>query len=187
MKQDNIVESLDKILKKTQPKTVLDLGCNTGRFSILASQHQAKVVSVDSSEDCLEHLYRYAKQNKCHIHPVFSDLVSPTPPFGFLGKQFPSYAERFRSEMVFCLGLMHHLHISGRQPFSNIAKLLDAVSSKYVVFEYVDVEDDNSALVQSNREIRYSLEDVRRALEKYFKITMFDSDRDTRSILLCEK
>jgi len=95
--------------------------------------------------------------------------------------------ERFRSEVVLCLAVMHHLHINGRQSFDRIARLMDALSQKAVIFEYVDRTDDNIHLLDHGRNIEYDLERVSGELSRYFTVTPFASDRATRKILLCEK
>ncbi len=185
--QEKKIGVIDNLLDRIQPKTVLDLGCNRGRFSLLAAQKGARVIAMDASESCVEALYRTAREGDYPITPVVGNALNPTPAFGFMARQFPSMIARFRSEVVFCLALMHHLHINGRQPLDRIAKLLDALSERAVIFEYVDPADGNIGLLDHGRTIDYSLESVSAALSRYFKLKVFDSDRETRKILLCEK
>jgi SAM-dependent methyltransferase len=183
-KKEAIVES---ILMKAQPRSVLDLGCNMGRYSIIASQLKAKVIAMDSSESCIEALYKKARSSSLSITPVMGDIINPTPAFGFLARQFPSMIDRFKSDTVLCLALMHHLHIVGRQSFDRIAKLMNELSTRMVIFEFVALNDDNNHLINHGRIIDYSLDTVSQELSKYFKLTYFDSDRETRRIILCEK
>ena len=120
--------------------------------------------------------------------PLVVELLSPTPSFGLLGEQFPPLLERVRSEMALCLGLMHHLHVAGRQPFRNIVELLSRVAAQHVLFEYVDMKDDNLDLIDAPREISYDLDSVRAALaERFPRIEVHDSDRPTRRLLVCSR
>ena len=82
---------------------------------------------------------------------------------------------------------MHHLHINGRQSFDRIAALMNDLTKSALVFEYVDLEDENIRLLDHGRTIEYTLDSVSAELSKYFKISHFDSDRSTRRNLLCEK
>lgn len=176
---------IKKIFGHIKPETVTDLGCNTGIFSIIAHECGAKVISVDSSETCISNLYSRAKQNNYKIHPIISDVLCSTPSFGLFGSQYPKLLDRIRSDTVLCLGLMHHLHIAGRQPFSNIAKLLASVTKKHLIFEYIAMEDENIDLITSNRDIKYDLNSVISALSEKFKLVeSFESDRSSRRILL---
>lgn len=176
-----------RILQQFSPQTVLDMGCNAGRYSIIAAQENANVLAMDGSESCIEALFQKASADNLSITPVIGDILNPTPAFGFMAKQFPSMIDRFQSDVVLCLAVMHHLHINGRQPFDRIAALLNALATKAVIFEYVDPDDDNIRLLDHGRTIDYSLESVSRELAKYFQLTCLDSDRPTRKILVCQK
>ncbi len=176
------------LLERLQPKTVLDVGCNTGAFSVMAAERGARVISVDMSESCINLLYNRASADRLLITPLISDILCPTPAFGFMGVQYPSLIERARSETALCLALMHHLHISGRQSFDRIAKLMDALADQHLIFEFVAMDDENNDLLGAGREIDYDLESVTVELRRYFPaIETFDSDRPTRKILLCSK
>tara|TARA_B100000676_G_scaffold313542_1_gene396947 strand:- start:55166 stop:56569 length:1404 start_codon:yes stop_codon:yes gene_type:complete len=182
------VDAISQILKKLSPQTVLDLGCNTGLFSILAAQQGAKTVSVDMSESCIEQLYGYARKHSLAVTPVVSNLACPTPPYGFMGKQFPGLLDRVKSDTVLCLAVMHHLHITARQSFGRIADLVSSVTQKNLIFEFVGLDDDNIALLPLAREIGYSLDTVVTALSRHFSdIEVQPSDRPTRKLLLCRK
>lgn len=186
-KSNNKIDTIDRIISKLNPGSVLDIGSNVGRYSVLAAKKGARVISIDSSEQCIEALYKEAQEKGYRIIPLICDILTPTPPFGFLSRQFPPMLDRLKSDVVFCLGLMHHLHINGRQPFDRIAHLLDELSHRAVIFEYVDFKDDNINLLDHGREIAYSIESVSEELGKIFKLSFFDSDRETRKIILCEK
>jgi 2-polyprenyl-3-methyl-5-hydroxy-6-metoxy-1,4-benzoquinol methylase len=183
------LQAVGEILAGLKPQTVTDLGCNEGVFSLLAARQGAgRVVSVDISETCLNRLYAAAERESLPITPVISDLVAPTPAFGFLGEQYPPLFARVRSDTVLCLALMHHLHVRGRQSFERIASLLERVAQRHVIFEYVDMADDNLDLIGAGREIRYDLDLVKQALARYFpSIQAFASDRPTRTLLLCSR
>ena len=61
------LNQVGRFLDQLQPATVLDLGCNTGVFSIEAARRGATVVSVDSSETCIETLFHAAEGE--HLPP----------------------------------------------------------------------------------------------------------------------
>ena len=180
--------AISRILNRIHPDSVLDIGSNTGVFSVLAAKSGARVVSVDSSEACIESLYQKANQEKLNITPLVIDLLCPTPSFGFMGRQYPPLVERIKSEFVMCLGLLHHLHIAGRQSFQRISELMNSLSNRYLICEFVDQLDDNNLLLGAGRPIHYDLQDVVQSLSKYFpSIEILDSDRPTRKLLICSK
>lgn len=194
---DSIPEGVDKTakrdavehwLRKLKPKTVLDLGANTGPFSILAATQGSRVVALDGSEDCMESLYHEAKAKDLSITPLVTDVLSPTPAYGFMSRQYAPLMDRVKSDLVMCLGLMHHLHIAGRQSFERISEMLAHLATKHLIFEFVGMEDENNELIASPREVDYSLDSVKAALARHFKIEKtLDSDRGTRRLLICTR
>lgn len=189
-KQFNIqkkIKIVENLLSGLQPKSVLDIGSNTGTYSIVASKKGARVLSVDSSEYCIEQLLKKCSAGKFNITPILGDILNPTPSFGYLSKQFLPLVQRVKSDVVLCLGLMHHLHINGRQSFERIALMLNELSLKAVIFEFVDSADNNIHLLDHGRKIDYSISTVSEQLSRYFKLSFYESDRDTRKIILCRK
>jgi SAM-dependent methyltransferase len=175
-------------IERLRPSSVVDAGCNTGVFSVVAAEAGARVIALDSSEACIERLYAAARGQGLPITPLVVDLCAPTPPSGWMASQYPGLLERARSELVLCLGLMHHLHIAGRQSFPRIAALMDALSARHLVFEFVAEDDPNNDLIGRGRPIHYTLDDVRGALSAHFpRIDVLDSDRPTRRLIVCEK
>jgi SAM-dependent methyltransferase len=186
--KDAKVRAVRDAIGRLRPATVVDAGCNTGVFSLVAAESGARVVALDSSEACIERLYAKAKTGSLAVTPLVVDLCAPTPPAGWMAKQYPGLIDRVRSDLVLCLGLMHHLHIAGRQSFPRIADLMDALSARHLIFEFVAEDDASNELIGRGRDIRYTLDEVRAALALRFpRIEVRDSDRPTRRLLLCEK
>ena len=181
------LDFLTNYFKSTPHQDVLDLGCNTGRFSIVAAEAGKRVVSVDGSEQVIDGLYNYAKKNKLNITPLVVNLLNPTPAYGFDNEQFGAFKNRMKSEVVLFLGIMHHIHINGRQTFENIASFLNHITKKELIFEYVALDDRNNQFLDSGRKIQYTKEEVLGHLGKYFNITEHESDRPTRKLLVCSK
>ena len=182
------LKSVGRLLDNYVGATVLDLGCNTGVFSIEAAKRGIRVFSVDASESCIDLLYETARTENLAITPLIADIACPTPAGGFMGAQYPPLFERVRADTVLCLGLMHHLHINARQSFERIAALLNEVCTSTLIFEFVGLDDANISLLSGLRKIDYSLDSVRAALGTHFpSIETHDSDRPTRKILLCRK
>ncbi len=133
-------------------------------------------------------LYREARARKLPITPVIGNVLTPTPALGFMAEQFPPFIERAKCDVVLCLGLMHHLHVTGRQPIEAIAAMLARLTGRALVFEFVASDDANVERIESNRVIDYTLESVLAALGGHFRtIETLPSDRDTRRLLVCRK
>lgn len=181
-------KSVSLILERLKPKTVLDIGCNTGWYSIMAAKKGIKVCSFDKDESCISNLYYEAERENLYIIPLVMDFVNPTPSFGWCCKQFPSAIKRLKCEMVFALALVHHLVFVQWQNFDRIAEGLDAFTKKWLLVEWIPREDEYVQSLWQERFEWYTVDNLRKSLNKYCKsIEVFDSYPQGRKLLLCEK
>lgn len=181
-------EVILKIIDACLPKTILDCGANTGRFSILAAKKGIPVVAWEKDEACLNRLYEEAKDSGLDITPLAVDFINPTPSFGWCSRQFPSAIQRQRSDMVFCLALIHHLVFKQWQNFQRIAEALSEFSHRWAVVEFIPTDDPFIKGCMEERFSFYTVDNLISALKKYFpKIEKFDSYPQGRIILLCTK
>jgi len=127
---------------KYKPATVLDLGCNTGEYSICCAQLGARVISVDSDHDCVEILYQRAKRAQLPVLPLVMDLANPSPGLGFMNSERGSFLSRAPSDAVIALALVHHLLISARLPVTAICRLMESLARRYLVIEFVERQDE---------------------------------------------
>lgn len=182
------VEIIDKILTQDKPKTLLDIGCNRGEFSILSAKKGIQVIAIDSDEACIADLYQQAKQQAYTILPLVIDFTNPTPAFGWNAEQFPSALVRLRSDMILALAVIHHWVFKQRQTFDRIVKTLHQLSQQTLLLEFVEFKDEMIQQWKPNNFEWYTLENLKITLEKYFSIIdVFDSDRPTRKLLLCRR
>ncbi len=121
--EEEKVNYIKDFLKRYSPTTVLDLGCNTGRYSLLASETGADVIAVDSDHDSIDLLYKHAKKAQANILPLWIDITNPSPALGFRNKERKSFLERVHADAVFALALIHHLLITSRIPLDAIREL----------------------------------------------------------------
>jgi hypothetical protein len=176
------------ILDMLKPESALDLGCNTGRYSELAAEKGIRVVATDKDEQCVSHLHLEARKKELDIIPLIMDTINPTPKFGWCSKQFPSAIERLQSEMVFALALIHHLVFKQWQSFPRIIETLKVFSTKYVIVEFVPIDDPFIAGCWEDRFSWYTIENLTAELEKNFStVESFDSHPEGRKLLLCTK
>ena len=142
-------------MSEHKPGTVLDLGCNTGSYSVLAAERGAKVVAIDSDHDCVEHLYRLARERGLHILPLVVDIANPTPATGFRNQERPSFLQRYSADCVFALALIHHLLVACRLPMAAICDLMADLTNQWLVIEFVEREDSMFQKLLALREDLY--------------------------------
>ncbi len=178
--------TVQSLLEQLKPKTLLDVGCGTGSYSILAERMGAKVIAIDCDESCLNRLYRQAGSEGLSILPLLLDFLVPTPPHG-RKCEFPSAPERLKCECSLLLGLIHHFVFDEDVSFERIAQLLSRYTSKHAIVEFVPPEDGYVAARMSSRYEWYRMENLINAMRAHFKLeSTLDSD-PPRKVLLFTK
>jgi SAM-dependent methyltransferase len=162
-------------LERCRPSAVLDLGCNTGRFSCLAARTGARVVAVDGDSACVDSLWQRAALEQLDVLPLVMDLGRPSPSLGWeCGEEAP-FLERTRGrfDMVLALALVHHLLVRERIPLERIISHLSDQTTRWLLVEWVPFDDPQfRRLAGPNASLYADLTTARfeRALESRFDI-----------------
>jgi len=180
------------ILYQSKPKKVLDIGCNTGHFSILAAKSNAKVVSLDNDHEVIDRLYNRAKLDKLNILPLVVNICKPTPSIGWKNQEYSSFIDRSNKyfDLVFMLALIHHMQVSERVPLEEIASLASNLTKDGLIIEYVDPKDPMFQKIVRGREhlhLDITIETFKKIFEEYFKIIKEQKVNKTRSIFYMRK
>ncbi len=198
-------------LTRFKPRTVLDLGCNTGWFSTLAAKCGSSVVAVDIDEASVDRLYRVAARDGLDILPLVANLADPLPEvfpkkfanepsLSLIGEGSPLVtlaSRRFQSEMVLALAVTHHLSLGQGQDFAKIAALFDQLATKYLCVEFVAIEDPMivsdaaffPAYAASPHDFAwYSEQNLVSELSRYFStVETVASHPESRRLLVCAR
>jgi hypothetical protein len=192
--------SIHQIIQETKPKTLLDIGSNRGWYSQMAASCDIRVIAADSDESSVNELYANARTAELGIHPIFMDVRFPEPAGGPGYKFFAPATQRFRSEMVLALAIVHHLTFTWHLNFDQIVDSLDGFSSRWLVVEFIGPHDGVVKRLWKDMDFPwYNLDTFRKSLARCYNIIkQFPSDSggldaelelgpDDRTIFLCEK
>ncbi len=206
-KQRGVHQSLTRF----KPRTVLDLGSNTGWFSMLAARLGSSVVAVDLDEASIDRLFGEARAQDLDILPLVANLMAPLPPlFAMTYENEPSLSligdgdplispadGRLQCEMLLALAIVHHLVLGQALTFDAVAAKLDKLATKYLCVEFVDMDDemirtdpDFFPALKAHPESFgwYSREGFIAVLRHYFsEVEVVPSHPATRSLLICKK
>jgi len=180
----------DILLKwKTQLQniaSILDLGANTGEYAQLLAGAQTRTIQIESDADSCNESYRKNKQGFAkNTDTLCMDFEE------FIGHRNSRLKRSIASDVVLCLGLLHHLLYKSNIPISYVVETLKELTSSYLIIEYISPEDDvideyfNLQLI----ELRMCrMEDFDEALKQHFniieKVKILDS---TRLLYLCKR
>jgi SAM-dependent methyltransferase len=121
-------------LARYQPDTVVDLGCNDGRYARIAAETARTVVAVDIDEAVVDRLYLSLRDHgPANTTPLVLDVADPSPGLGWLNRERAPFGERARPQLVLCLALVHHLAIGRSVPLPHVVDLLASFGAPVVV------------------------------------------------------
>jgi hypothetical protein len=130
-------KSIDRILDAKRPKTLVDIGANTGWYSMLGLKYGATVYALDNDCASLDIAYRKTiKNGLIPFHIDFEDIWKQANQVSI------SFNERFRVDMVFALGLVHHLVLGKGLSIELVMQRLSSLATESLVIEFVDLEDE---------------------------------------------
>lgn len=175
---------VEKWLREMGPRSLWDLGANTGLFSRLSAGLGIETVSFDSDPACVQANYEAARrEGSGRLLPLLLDLTNPSPGLGWANSERMTPAGRGRPDAVLALALVHHLAIGNNVPLEHIARFLAGLGDSLIV-EFVPKDDPNAQKLLRVREDifhGYTREAFERAFAASFTILarepMTNSDR----------
>ena len=159
---------VEKMLTQAKPKTVLDLGANTGIFSHIASK-KAYVISTDIDPVAVEKNYLSSNEN---ILTLRQDIINPSPGIGFDNQERPSFLSRTKTDTTLALALIHHLAISHNIPLNKLANFFSKLSP-YLIIEFIPKNDSQTQKLLTQREDifpNYTQDNFEKIFSKYYHI-----------------
>lgn len=181
---------VDSVVSRLKPKTVWDLGANTGEFSLIAASHGAFVLSIDYDIACTERLYQNlsADAKLKNILPITMNLANPSPSLGWNNHERMSLNERGPADLVLALALIHHLVFSSCVPLSLVAEWFATISNHLIV-EFVPPDDPMVEKLLMNRgddHHPYTLEKFKSDFGLFFTMIEDISLPNGRKLFLCQ-
>lgn len=207
----NKQRGVHETLTRFKPRTVLDLGSNTGWFSMLAAKLGASVIAVDLDEASIDRLFTDARREGLDVLPLVANLTQPLPALypkvfedepslSLIGEGAPLAApadERLQCEMVLALAIVHHLALGQALTFEAIGAILGRLATKYLCVEFVNIDDPmivgDPPFFPAWNAARdsfgwYTRDNFMTALGQHFgTVEILPSHPETRSLLVCSK
>ena len=183
-------KQIHQIIHTLKPKTTLDIGANTGWYSFLAEFEGSSVIATDIDEGTIDALYLKIRNTHKRILPLMLSFSAFTERSN--SKAYLPAITRFRSDLVMCLALIHHLVLGQGLSVEKVIRTLAKLSDKVVILEYVDINDEKIQqdpsffpLINGTASRMYSLVSIVKVAKKYFrKIDIINSTEVTRKLLV---
>jgi SAM-dependent methyltransferase len=134
---------VSEALRELAPRSVLDVGSNTGHFSFVAARSGADVVAIDYDPVVVGQVWRQARSEHLDVLPLVVNLARPTPAVGWRNEECPSFLDRARGkfDLVFMLAVLHHMLVSERVPLPTILELAAELTRGALIIEFIEPQD----------------------------------------------
>jgi SAM-dependent methyltransferase len=164
---------VSNLLDLASPKSIWDLGANTGRFSRIALQKGSTIISFDIDPAAVELNYHQLKKDgEIRLLPLLLDLTNPSPGLGWANCERDSLRDRTKPDLILALALIHHLAITNNLPLSLISSYFKDLAP-WLIIEFVPKTDSQvQRLLVSREDIfkQYTQNDFEDTFTQHFNI-----------------
>jgi len=181
-------QSAYEAIVRCKPKTLLDIGSNTGWFSKLAAMQGARVIATDKDETSINKLFLDQSARDLQVLPLIMDFRNPTPAYGIDLRCAPA-VERYKCEMILGLAIIHHLVFSQKLTFSTIVDNLANFVERWLLVEFIPGSDKHLVNWYNERDYPwYTTENFENELRQHFRtVERMPSNPEPRLMFLCER
>ncbi|HEX9800609.1 MAG TPA: class I SAM-dependent methyltransferase [Thermoanaerobaculia bacterium] len=145
------LEFVERALASRRRAVVLDLGSNTGTYSLAAAGHADLVVALDADRAAVDELYRRTRRDgENRVLALVADLVNPTPGIGWRNRERQPLLERARPDLALALALAHHLVIGRNVPIVELVDWLAELAPE-TILEIAPREDPRVQMLLGRR------------------------------------
>lgn len=192
-KMHNVVEMMEGV----NPETVVDLAGNMGWYGSYRHEKLKHAVIMDYDHNCLDYLWQKVQTLEIrNVLPTYMSVCAPTLDYYRDDAISPmaiepwrkGAIERFRSQLVIALAIVHHLAFGQQLTFPEIVSQFALFSSKYLIVEFIEQSDQYITDFLKKGFEWYTKDNFVRELEKKFRIldSRPSTPHETRTLYLCE-
>ena len=135
-------------------RNVLDVGCNTGRFSIAALRGGAcDVVATDRDPAVIDRVFQHASEKGLPILPLVVNFARPSSALGWRNSEELAFFSRAagKFDCVMALAFIHHMLVSERVPLPEFIGAMADLTTNIAIIEFVAPEDEMFQLLLRGR------------------------------------
>lgn len=139
----------------SKPATLLDIGCNTGDYSVVALEAGAQqAIGLDIDPLAIDKAFARAAAGNLAFMPLVANFASPTPGMGWANRERLPLLARTRADFVLALALIHHLVFGRNIPMAEAVTCLLAQAPEGII-EFVPPADPMVKVVAAGREAMF--------------------------------
>jgi ribosomal protein L11 methylase PrmA len=134
-------KAIAEFASRVRPKILVDLGCNTGDFSVAALEGGAQsVIGFDFDHRAVDIGFARAIAERRSFLPLWLDAANPSPDQGWKQAERKGFSERVKVDAMIALAFEHHLSIGKNVPLDQVVKWLMEAAPVGII-EFVPKDD----------------------------------------------
>ncbi len=171
---------------------VLDIGANSGEFSMMAIRAGSRVVALDDDINALDDLHRAARQAGQPVQCVHANFARPTPATGWRLGETLDLPRRFagRFDLVLALAVIHHLTVTERLPTPQLFEAFAESCTGILLLEFVPRDDPRFIEIAGTNLGLYQhwdLDFVLQCAQPWFELQSSEQISEHRTLLLLRR
>lgn len=145
----NVIQAF---VRKVAPQSLIDLGCNTGDYSVAALEAGAgHVVGFDFDNNAIDQAFERSKAGALAFLPLLLDAANPSPDQGWMQRERTGFGGRANADAVIALAFEHHLAIGKNIPLGQVVEWIVSLAPAGII-EFVEKSDETVQRMLALRE-----------------------------------
>ena len=146
------IATIQQFADKHKFVKLVDLGCNTGNYSIAALNGGAEfVIGYDFDTKALDLAFLRAQKENLNFLPLYLDAANPSPGQGWRQAERLGFQERNVADAIIALAFIHHLAIGRNIPLNQIINWITTIAPRGLI-EFVPKNDETIGKMLALRE-----------------------------------
>lgn len=132
---------VSEFVNSVAPHTIIDLGCNSGNYTIAALEAGARyAIGFDFDQNVISEAFLRSRSDNLSFLPLWLDASNPSPNQGWRQSERQGFAERARVDGLIALAFEHHLAIAKNTPLDQLLPWMLQIAPQGVI-EFVPKSD----------------------------------------------
>jgi ribosomal protein L11 methylase PrmA len=145
-------QAIREFAAEIKPRKLVDLGCNTGDYSVAALEGGAEyVIGFDFDQKAVDLAFSRAAKHRLNFLPLWLDAANPSPDQGWRQAERQGFAKRTQADAVIALAFEHHLAIGRNVPLPQVVNWLVSMAPTGII-EFVPKNDSTVQKMLALRE-----------------------------------
>lgn len=166
-------DQIREFIRAMKPHSVLDLGCNTGDFSVIALEEGAtEAIGLDGDLNALNRACVRAESVAGDFLPLYADLADPAASQGWANRERSALTERLGCDGVLALAVLHHLVIGRNVPLAEVVRWICSLAPVGILEWIPKVDPQVQRMLRVREDIfgGYGIEAFEKALRENAEI-----------------